>query len=210
MRVLQSTISALPTTGSKTHPPSSVASPHQVASPARGCEVPAAALDKDGTVRASEDGPQFNGVEPHNVGTRRHIWYSGDSSRRVFSISALSIVASALLPSPSSAKIVVPPQTSSRNLQAAQKRGEERLAELEAERGEVIYSPFGFRYREERVGTGEEVDRKRKVYITYKLFQANGTYIDSVGYGLDSRDDVGEAISFRYGAGQVPLGLEVG
>jgi hypothetical protein len=39
----------------------------------------------------------------------------------------------------------VPSQSRSKNLQEAQRRGDERLAELEAERGEIVLSPFGMR-----------------------------------------------------------------
>eukprot|EP00241_Pyramimonas_parkeae_P011994 CAMPEP_0114251450 /NCGR_PEP_ID=MMETSP0058-20121206/15278_1 /TAXON_ID=36894 /ORGANISM="Pyramimonas parkeae, CCMP726" /LENGTH=217 /DNA_ID=CAMNT_0001365255 /DNA_START=244 /DNA_END=897 /DNA_ORIENTATION=- len=110
---------------------------------------------------------------------------------------------------PARANIVVPPRSTTPPYEAM-KIGEARREELEAEKGEIVKMPFGVRYRESRPGTGKMVDRGCICAISFKIFQANGTYIDSTGYGLDSKDDIGEVFRFRYGTGMVPLGLEVG
>jgi len=130
-----------------------------------------------------------------------------DLGRRVL-LSGLFLLSPAVLPHHALAKIKVPSQ---RRLtpEEAREIGDARREELEKEKGELVRLPYGVAYRERATGTGALAERGSTVSVSYQIFQQNGNYVDSVGYGLDKKDDVGDIFQFKLGYGQVPLAIEL-
>ncbi|GAQ82985.1 FKBP-type peptidyl-prolyl cis-trans isomerase family protein [Klebsormidium nitens] len=96
------------------------------------------------------------------------------------------------------------------NIDDAREEGERRREEKERAEGPIVKLPSGVKYRELAVGTGEALRPGDLVSVYYTIYRLSGLYIDSVGYGKEGKDDVGDAFTFELGAGQVPQGVEQG
>lgn len=105
------------------------------------------------------------------------------------------------------AKIVVPPPVSRRNVRQSQEEGERRREELEAARGPVKKTPSGIQYRELEVGFGEEAARGDTIDVSYQVFTIGGLYLDSVGYGMESKKDMGDTVRIKLEAGATPVAI---
>eukprot|EP00850_Spirogloea_muscicola_P022627 SM000304S11849 [mRNA] locus=s304:14062:15574:- [translate_table: standard] len=88
------------------------------------------------------------------------------------------------------------------NLDEAREEGERRRDEKERAQGPLVSLPSGVKYRELAVGAGELVQPGDLVRVYYTIYRLNGFYLDSVGYGNEGKEDVGETFNFQYGAGQ--------
>lgn len=69
---------------------------------------------------------------------------------------------------------------------------------------------FFSRFRELSQGSGDAVSLGQLCSISYTLYKLNGLYLDSLGYGKEGKNDVGETLTFQYGGGQVPRAIELG
>ncbi|KAG6551155.1 hypothetical protein Mapa_007390 [Marchantia paleacea] len=96
------------------------------------------------------------------------------------------------------------------NIDDARKAGEKLREEKEAAEGPVRVSSTGIKYRELERGTGRPVATGDSVSIYYTISRLNGYYLDSMGYGKEGKNDVGEALKFQYGKGLVPEAIEGG
>jgi FKBP-type peptidyl-prolyl cis-trans isomerase len=105
-----------------------------------------------------------------------------------------------------SAKIVVPPPVSKRNLRRSLQEGDRRREELELARGPVRETASGIQYREMEVGFGKEVQREDTCDVAYEVFTQGGLYLDSVGVGMESKKDIGETVRITLDA-SVPIAI---
>eukprot|EP00897_Mesotaenium_endlicherianum_P010539 jgi/Mesen1/9513/ME000637S08961 len=96
------------------------------------------------------------------------------------------------------------------NLEEAREAGERRRDERARAQGPIVTLPSGIRYRELEPGTGREVTGGDAVQIYYTLFTLNGFYVDSVGYGKEGKNDVGETFNFIFGSSKVARGVQMG
>ncbi|KAL2621020.1 hypothetical protein R1flu_001225 [Riccia fluitans] len=96
------------------------------------------------------------------------------------------------------------------NIDDARKAGEKLREEKEAAEGPVRVSSSGIKYRELEPGTGRAVVPGDLVAVYYTISRLNGYYLDSVGYGKEGKNDVGETLKFEYGKGVVPEAIDGG
>ncbi|KAL3681052.1 hypothetical protein R1sor_024008 [Riccia sorocarpa] len=96
------------------------------------------------------------------------------------------------------------------NIEDARNAGEKLREEKEAAEGPVRVSSSGIKYRELEPGTGRVVAPGDIVSVYYTVSRLNGYYLDSMGYGKEGKNDVGEALKFEYGKGVVPEAIDGG
>ncbi|CAM6090252.1 unnamed protein product [Calypogeia fissa] len=110
-----------------------------------------------------------------------------------------------------SAAFIMPPLALAyTNIEDARKAGEKLRDIKEAEEGPVLVSSSGIKFRELERGVGRPIGVGDFVSIYYTISRLNGYYLDSMGYGKEGKNDVGETFSFQYGAGMVPEAVEGG
>ncbi|KAH7447571.1 hypothetical protein KP509_01G112300 [Ceratopteris richardii] len=66
------------------------------------------------------------------------------------------------------------------------------------------------RFRELNQGSGDPISVGELCSVSYTIYRLNGLYLDSLGYGKEGKDDLGETFTFQYGSGQVPKAIELG
>ncbi|XP_024533156.1 peptidyl-prolyl cis-trans isomerase FKBP16-1, chloroplastic-like isoform X2 [Selaginella moellendorffii] len=125
--------------------------------------------------------------------TRREILFLGHG---IAAASALSLPSS-----PSARKLYT-------NLEEAREAGEARREEKERAQGPIITLPSGV--RELDAGSGRTVAPGDVVSVQYVIYRLNGMYLDSLGYGNEGKDDVGEVLTFQLGGKTVPRAVELG
>ncbi|KAK9842417.1 hypothetical protein WJX84_000564 [Apatococcus fuscideae] len=108
------------------------------------------------------------------------------------------------------AKLVIPSGPSSKNLDQALRKGEARREELERAAGPIRRTSTGIKYREMEVGTGKEADSNDFCEVSYQMFTQNGLYLDSVGYGQESKKDLGETVRLHLQSGELPEAIRLG
>ncbi|GBG62684.1 hypothetical protein CBR_g31701 [Chara braunii] len=96
------------------------------------------------------------------------------------------------------------------NIEEAKEAGEKRREEKDRELGPIVTLPSGVKYRERRKGTGEEITLGSICSVYYTIYKLNGYYVDSLGYGNEGKDDVGETFTFQYGAAKLAKGARLG
>jgi FKBP-type peptidyl-prolyl cis-trans isomerase FkpA len=96
------------------------------------------------------------------------------------------------------------------NIEDARIAGEKAREIKEAADGPVIVSSSGIKYRELERGVGKPISPGDYVSVYYTISRLNGYYLDSMGYGKEGKNDVGEALTFQYGKGMVPEAVEGG
>lgn len=96
------------------------------------------------------------------------------------------------------------------NLDDAREEGERRREEKEREQGPIITLPSGVKFRELQTGTGRQVEFGDIIAISFTIYRVNGLYVDSVGYGNEGKDDVGDTFTFKFGSTKMPQGVEMG
>ncbi|XP_024532489.1 uncharacterized protein LOC112346883 isoform X2 [Selaginella moellendorffii] len=116
--------------------------------------------------------------------TRREILFLGHG---IAAASALSLPSS-----PSARKLYT-------NLEEAREAGEARREEKERAQGPIITLPSGIRFRELDAGSGRTVAPGDVVSVQYVIYRLNGMYLDSLGYGNEGKDDVGDVLTFQLG-----------
>eukprot|EP00250_Pteridium_aquilinum_P010395 c19355_g1_i1 orf=182-880(-) len=96
------------------------------------------------------------------------------------------------------------------NLEEAREEGERRREQKELAEGPIISLPSGVKFRELSQGSGDAVSLGQLCSICYTIYKLNGFYLDSLGYGKEGKNDVGDTLTFQYGGGQVPRAIELG
>ncbi|KAJ7519728.1 hypothetical protein O6H91_20G053600 [Diphasiastrum complanatum] len=96
------------------------------------------------------------------------------------------------------------------NLEEAREAGEKLREERDTAEGPIIILPSGVKFRELEPGTGRRVSLGYIVSVQYIIYKMNGLYLDSLGYGKEGKDDVGETLTFQFGKNLVPKAVELG
>ncbi|MCO5591074.1 hypothetical protein L7F22_045051 [Adiantum nelumboides] len=85
------------------------------------------------------------------------------------------------------------------NLEEAREEGERRREQKERAEGPIVTLPSGVKFRELKQGSGETVSIGQSCSVSYTIYKLNGLYLDSLGYGKEGKDDIGDTITIQYG-----------
>eukprot|EP00271_Cylindrocystis_brebissonii_P008574 TRINITY_DN22966_c0_g1_i1.p1 TRINITY_DN22966_c0_g1~~TRINITY_DN22966_c0_g1_i1.p1 ORF type:complete len:316 (+),score=29.50 TRINITY_DN22966_c0_g1_i1:163-1110(+) len=96
------------------------------------------------------------------------------------------------------------------NLDDAREAGERRRDEKERSNGTIVTLPSGIKYRALRDGSGRALVDGDVAAISYVVYRLNGLYLDSVGYGNEGKDDVGDTINITVGVSNIPRAVTLG
>eukprot|EP00898_Chlorokybus_atmophyticus_P006543 jgi/Chlat1/6890/Chrsp51S06556 len=136
---------------------------------------------------------------------------AGGRRRAVASISAaLAALLSASNPPAVGAEATGQKKQSVYNIEKARELGERRREDLEANMAPIIDLARGVKYRDIGVGTGPVIKTGDVLDVFYTIYMINGYYLDSVGYGQEGKNDVGDTFKVTVNKGEVPVAVEMG